>query len=575
MKKKLLCVIMAVLMVMLMVMQSTSLVFANAWTDSLDVNVDLELKESESSTYVNGPLDLTGSTANVDIRANLDMGSVFDKFVEWYNTALSVIDNMVKLDMSLDKNELINQLNALKIDGEFIIKIWSPKELTASKDFIDASKKSMYGFNEEAKQIFYEKSRVIDTTSDKNNNILTITVGVTDSVTPANGLLAGELYANKQAYLDNLVLTAENVVVSKPGTYTVKGTMTGSVNTSGNVGSKSTSLLVDYTGVQTLGKENPSDALNISATVKLTKPSTTDSSNKGSGSITVTLPSPGIIFNIDGNTTEVKEILTTGNVNVASLPVPEKKGYTFDGWYLDSEFKNKVTQSINVKSQITLYGHWISDVLDTENHFAYIIGYPDGTVRPEENITREEIATIFYRLLRKDKLADIETEQNSFADVSSDRWSNKAISTLANGGFIQGYENGTFAPEGYITRAEFATMATRFAYLNDKGTAHFSDVAGHWAIDYILKAANAGWIQGYEDGSFRPEKYITRAEAMTIINRVLVRHVDANGLHKDAKVWSDISESDWYYYIVEEATNSHLHTRQADGKTENWIELVK
>ena len=223
---------------------------------------------------------------------------------------------------------------------------------------------------------------------------------------------------------------------------------------------------------------------------------------------------------------------------------------------------------------MTLYGHWVSNVVDTENHFAYVIGYPDGTVLPEKNITREEVAMIFYRLLRDDVRASLRTDKNDFTDVADNRWSNVAISTMANGGFIVGYTDGTFGPERNITRAEFATMATRFASLMDDSGASFSDIEGHWSKYYVLKAATAGWISGYPEGTFLPEKNITRAEAFTIINRVLARSVNKEGLHADTTLWKDMNGSEWYYYITLEATNSHNFVRQEDGINETWTAIV-
>lgn len=281
-----------------------------------------------------------------------------------------------------------------------------------------------------------------------------------------------------------------------------------------------------------------------------------------------------VTFSVDGDLSVVDSI-KTATLKYEDLPIPVKQGYSFDGWYLDGEMKNKVEQDISLKEDITLYGHFINQTLECENHFAYILGYPDGTIQPENYITREEVATIFYRLLKEEKRAEIESDINYFTDVKSDRWSNKYISTLAKGGYIEGYNDATFKPEAYITRAEFTAMATRFAYLTNLADNTFTDISDHWAIDYILKACNEGWIMGYEDNTFRPEDNISRAETMAIINRMLVRHVNAEGIHKDAKVWADNMVQDWYYYIVEEATNSHTYQRQTDGINETWIEIVK
>ncbi len=212
--------------------------------------------------------------------------------------------------------------------------------------------------------------------------------------------------------------------------------------------------------------------------------------------------------------------------------------------------------------------------LEKEDHFAYIKGYPDGNVRPEGQITREEVATIFYRLLVDDVREAYFTESNSFSDVAADRWSNNAISTLAACGIVTGYPDGTFQPDEPITRAEFAAIASRFDELSYTGEDKFSDIADHWAATYINSSSEKGWIKGYEDGTFRPDNYITRAESVTLINRVLERLVDEDGLLPDAKYWPDITNSDWFYYDILEATNSHdYYERDKSSDPEEWTKI--
>lgn len=209
--------------------------------------------------------------------------------------------------------------------------------------------------------------------------------------------------------------------------------------------------------------------------------------------------------------------------------------------------------------------------LEINDHFAYIIGYNDGTVKPENNITRAEVATIFFRLLTDDSRVKYWTTENNFTDVSSEMWFNNAISTVANAGIVNGYDDGTFKPDAPITRAEFATIASRFAASDGTIAAAFKDISGHWAEAYIRKAASVGWVTGYdEDNTFRPNNNITRAEAMTIINRVTYRIVDAAGISADAVKWPDNPASAWYYANVEEATNAHTYSREALGSTEAW-----
>ena len=209
--------------------------------------------------------------------------------------------------------------------------------------------------------------------------------------------------------------------------------------------------------------------------------------------------------------------------------------------------------------------------LDLKNHYGYIIGYPvdyytgkpttDQTkkpVRPEGKITRAEVATIYFRMLTDENRAANWNQVSGFSDVKSSAWYNNAISTLTKAGILKGYEDGTFQPDGYITRAEFATIAIRFFSGVYEGEDLFPDIKGHWAEDYINNAANKGLVKGYEDGTFGPDRYITRAEAVTLVNRTLNRHPHNDGLHKDMLVWPDnMDTSKWYYADMQEATNSH------------------
>ena len=211
--------------------------------------------------------------------------------------------------------------------------------------------------------------------------------------------------------------------------------------------------------------------------------------------------------------------------------------------------------------------------LNKEDHFAYIIGTADGYVLPEANITRAEVATIFFRLLTDESRAQIWSRVNSFPDVGPEDWYNNAVSTMANGGILKGYEDGTFRPMASITRAEFATIAIRFFRDDAAAEEQFSDVEGHWGEAYINMAAEKGLIKGYPDSSFRPDEPITRAEAITIINRLLERHPHKDKLSDGMIAWPDnADDSAWYYAEVQEATNSHAYEME-DG-VERWTELL-
>ena len=229
--------------------------------------------------------------------------------------------------------------------------------------------------------------------------------------------------------------------------------------------------------------------------------------------------------------------------------------------------------------------------LNTKDHYGYIIGYPvdyytgqpttDQTkkpVRPEGKITRAEVATIYFRMLTDESRTKFWSQSNSYSDVKVGDWFNNAVSTLSKAGIIAGYEDGSFKPNGYITRAEFATIAARFFDVTYNGKDLFPDISGHWAKDYINQAANKGFVNGYEDGTFKPDRNITRAEAVTLVNRTLDRHPDKNHFTKDMLVWPDnMDQTKWYYADMQEATNSHTYQMKENSdktKYENWTKTL-
>ena len=213
--------------------------------------------------------------------------------------------------------------------------------------------------------------------------------------------------------------------------------------------------------------------------------------------------------------------------------------------------------------------------LNTTDHFAYIVGYGNGEVRPQNNITRAEVATIFFRLLTDDVRDENLTKTNRYSDVTRADWYNTAVSTLSSMGIITGYPDGTFRPNAAITRAEFAAIAARFDNDGDKTAAKFSDIATHWAKDEISIAYNNGWITGYPDGTFGPQRDITRAETMTLVNRVLNRQPETeDDLLPNMTVWTDnANPKAWYYLAVQEATNSHYYEFKTNSQYEKWTEL--
>ena len=260
------------------------------------------------------------------------------------------------------------------------------------------------------------------------------------------------------------------------------------------------------------------------------------------------------------------------------LPIPTREGYRFDGWYYDSKLKNEVTGDVKVNtSVVTLYAGWtaveVPSMLNGDDHFAYVQGYKDGNVRPYGLISRAETTTIFFRLL-KDSVRDGNLlTSNTYTDVTGDYWANTAISTMTGLGIVQGRSADTFDPNAPITRAQFAAICARFDTGKVYGTQSFSDIQGHWAQAYIERAAELGWIKGFEDGTFRPDTYITRAQAMTMINRVLNRTPDdEDDLLDNMNVWPDCTPNDWFYLAVQEATNSHDFKYQGG---EVWTKLTK
>lgn len=251
----------------------------------------------------------------------------------------------------------------------------------------------------------------------------------------------------------------------------------------------------------------------------------------------------------------------------------------------------KPTVSYTVKGSSGSHSGGSKPSLNTKDHYGYIIGYPvdyytgqpttDQTkkpVRPEGKITRAEVATIYFRMLTDESRTKFWSQSSGYSDVKAGDWFNNAVSTLSKAGIIAGYEDGSFKPNGYITRAEFATIAARFFDVTYNGKDLFPDISGHWAKDYINQAANKGFVNGYEDGTFKPDRNITRAEAVTLVNRTLDRHPDKSHFTKDMLVWPDnMDQTKWYYADMQEATNSHTYQMKENSdktKYENWTKTL-
>lgn len=270
-----------------------------------------------------------------------------------------------------------------------------------------------------------------------------------------------------------------------------------------------------------------------------------------------------------------------------------RAGYAFLGWATaaDGGVAYHDQQSLSITQDTTLYAVWKQQpnqggsgghhnsggtqekpdetpptTLNDTDHYAYIVGYEDGTIRPNGHITRAEAATVFFRLLTDEARDANLTDRSPYPDVSAGDWYNKAIATLSRMGILSGYEDGSFRPNATVTRAEFAAMAARFDTEAKPVDTPFTDLTGCWAADEIAKAYGKGWVNGYGDNTFRPNGPITRAEAVTLINRVLRRLPETDkDLLPDERTWPDNPETFWGYLALQEASNSHLYDRKSDG----------
>lgn len=282
-------------------------------------------------------------------------------------------------------------------------------------------------------------------------------------------------------------------------------------------------------------------------------------------------------YESNGGTSYRDERYSSGTVvNLDKIPI--RGGYTFSGWYADAGLTAPIT-NVKMTENKTVYAGWeataVPDMLDGTGHYIYAVGYADGTIRPNANISRAEVATIFFRLLKSDIRDKNVTTSNTFEDVQSGQWFNTAVSTMEKLGVVKGRSAGSFDPDAPITRAEFSVICASFDRRQINGGTSFSDISGHWAEKSIERAAALGWIAGYADDTFRPNHYISRAEAMTMINRVLCRAPETEGdLLPGMITWPDNQPGTWYYLAVQEATNSHDYDRK-DAIHETWTALTE
>lgn len=491
----------------------------------LDVDSDIELQRNGGTAYEDGPITVQvpkeNPSAVFDYKATLYMKAVRDEFLRYWNSA--------KLLCNGD-TDLLQQLDNMPVTGEFTVSIKYPKTMTVPASIMEAE--SMAGFNEAAKNIFKDPERKFI----ESENKLEIKIKVKSPSDDSKEYVTGkELFDNLDTYLGDLTLTCEGVTVNGVGTHRIAGAITGYTKIGEETEPIST---VNYTAVQITTADHPKDqgrntSDGIYEDVVLMTPAPTPGGGSTGGG---------------GGGGSGSGIIAGGPTGGEySTPAPAKP-------------------TIIPSEPVT------SAELNYDDHYAYIIGYPEGDVRPSGSITRAEVATIFFRMLTDASREELWTKDNSYPDVSSAEWFNNAISTMSAAKIVNGYEDGTFRPNGAITRAEFAAIAARFAGGTYSGPDQFSDISGHWAASYINKAAQLGWIHGYEDGTFGPDRYITRAEAMTLVNNVLNRQVSEEGLLDDMVKWPDNTSDMWYYTAVQEATNSHYYDR-GDTSVETWTSI--
>ncbi len=545
---------------------------AQTKTASLVLDADTDVSEAGKNDYGDDYIKILttkskSATLTGDFKSTLDMSKVRSAFAAYQEAAKTLPAGTETL------------LSLVPVSGQFVISVVYDARMTMSDEKIayHTTTGSMNGFNEEAKRIFVDTKREIKDGAVMADGTVKATEGyktllITVDVKAPEGEYASALktgdYVNKLCYADlaehadallgDIEYTVDTVTVTKakgeavPQYYTVSISMDGAINI-GNALSTidfSTQQLADnannYTGVK--------DWQDVSASMVIRE--SQSGGGSGGGSSTATTPTPKPVA------TATPEATADPNATMdPSTPSSTIPPYT--------PADNKVPS-----------------VLNGDDHFVYIIGYPEGDVRPEGNITREEVATIFYRILKDEYRDTVYTKNHNYSDVELSRWSNKAIATLTNGGFIRGYgdDSNTFKPAGDMTRLEFIVMATNFLDESDSEVKYLDDVRFtdvperlSWGQEALQKAAIAELIDEDERTEFRPEDKIKRHEAMKIINRLLVRNVKEDGLIDGYVQWPDNSPEAKYYYEVIEATNSHTFERLEDGYekwtsvNQNWI----
>lgn len=434
----------------------------------------------------------------VNLQATIDMAPVRAEFEKQYQDMADTLTDPAMLAKFL----------SCKMTGSWTWTLTCPEATVLPEAVLTGA--DLAGFNDNAKLIFKEKSRTLNR---ENGNIVftieTEIAGLADSEGNRPGFCTvGDMKDHLNTWLGDMQFNISGIKVSATEGTAFLGSMTGNTDIKANVLSESFA----FTAVP---KNTQKGAIRANVTLRADR---------------------------DGEDTGYRGGSASGGKN---LPTTSKN--------LDEEngsSQNQGTASSDVSG------------LDSKNHMAYVEGDGDGLVRPNDSISRAEVATMLYRLLDASRRDEIFTDTYRFADLSKDLWYNKAVASMAQGGYVTGYEDGNFYGDNAITRAEMVAMVARFTAVKT-GAVNFADVDGnYWAHDAIATAVANNWVSGYPDSTFRPDQYITRAESMAIINRVLGRGVSEEGLRENTyKNWADNADpNEWYYYEIIEAGNSHNYT---------------
>lgn len=556
---------------------------------SVTLDADTQVKKSDSDTYrdkyisksakktavsADEPLSLTG-----DFKSTLYMEPVRKAFEAYMNAAKAEIKEGSAASLLLP---------TVPVKGNFTIDVIYDDEMQIADKEKFLKVGTMEGFNAEAKEIFVDTARRDDVDPEHEGYrkfSVDVTVkaptstelqGTTHTGAWANTLVYADLEKSYETLLKDIYFELPGVTVSKTE-HTDTTYYTESINMTGSITIGNGLSTIAFETQQKKGAENNlsekylQDWEKISASMALLL---TLSGGGGGGSyngVNTPVPNmPSVVPMVTPNPNATATPSATLDPNASPVPT------------LDPNMPTIPTPKPFVPTNPT-----VPSALNGEDHMVYVIGYPEGDVRPLRTITREEIATIFYRLLTNEKRDSIYTKESDFTDVLKSRWSNKAIATMANGKYILGDAGTTnFRPADAITRAEMAAIVARFLDTTPEiadSSDDFNDINGHWAATAIKEGVAAGWLTGYEDNSFKPNQLITRAEAMTVINRMLVRYVNAEGVVDGIYVeWPDNPKDAWYYYNVIEATCSHEYADRTfetpedfyekwTGEVTNWI----